>query len=192
MKERIVSNGRLSEKTAEFNALYQQMVDSYMKLPSHLGTEAIPFNPKKITGERLADYVKKMQQGLPEEGKKVWQKLYSDAMMQIKFIQVFFESFPSAEFEVKENPMSRHNSFTCINKKEAIEKAAEIEVPEDCKEYFDKVRAMYCSIVELREYEKAHNLPGRSIEEMINYGNDADKFAGLYVDGYFQKEQYPI
>ena len=192
MKERIVSNGRLSEKTAEFNALYKQMVDSYMKLPSHLGTEAIPFNPKEITGERLADYVKKMQQGLPEEGKKAWQQLYSDAMMQIKFIRTFFESFPCAEFEVKENPMSRHNSFICTNKKEAIEKAAEIEVPEDCKAYFEKVRAMYCSIVELREYEKANNLPGRSIEEMINYANDTDKFAGLYVDGYFQKEQYPI
>ncbi len=187
--KRIVSDGRRSEKTAEFNAMYQQMVESYMRLPSHLGEEAIPYYPKEITGERLAGYVKKMQTGLNDEQKKVWQKIYSDAMMQITNIRRFFEFFPSAEFEVKENPMSRHNSFTCTNKSETIDKAAEIDVPDDCKEYFNKVRAMYCAIVELRKYEEAHNLPGRSVEEMMNYGDDADKFAGLYVDGYFMKKQ---
>ena len=40
-----------------------------MRFP-YLSEEAIPFNPKEITGERLAEYVNKMQQRLPEEGKK--------------------------------------------------------------------------------------------------------------------------
>jgi hypothetical protein len=133
-----------------------------------------------------------MQTGLNDEQKKVWQKLYSDALMQIKVIRQFFYKFPDAEFEVNDSiTAQKEKKFRCINKIETIDKAAEIDVPEDCKAYFDKVRAMYCAIVELREYEKAHNLPGRSLEEMMNYAENGDKFAGLYIDGYFHKEQYP-
>lgn len=127
--ERIVSDGRRSEKTAEFNALYKQMVDSYMKLPSHLGTEAIPYNPKDITVERLANYVERMQTGLSEEGKKVWQKLYSDALMQIKLIRQFFEKFPDAEFEVDDNiNKPKEQRISCINKVEAIRAVSKIDV----------------------------------------------------------------
>lgn len=190
--KRIVSNGRRSATLGEFNAAYKLMVESYVRLPLHLGEEALPKNPKLITEERLSDYVKKMQTGLNDEQKKVWQKLYSDALMQIKVIRQFFEKFPDAEFEVNDSMTAqKEKMFRCVNKIETIDKAAEIDVPEDCKEYFDKVRAMYCGIVELREYEKAHNLPGRSLEEMMNYAENGDKFAGLYIDGYFLKKQYP-
>lgn len=190
--KRIVSNGRRSATLGEFNAAYKLMVESYVRLPLHLGEEALPKNPKLITEERLSDYVKKMQTGLNDEQKKVWQKLYSDALMQIKVIRQFFDKFPDAEFEVNDSMTAqKEKMFRCVNKIEIIDKAAEIDVPEDCKEYFDKVRAMYCGIVELREYEKAHNFPGRSLEEMMNYAENGDKFAGLYIDGYFLKKQYP-
>ena len=190
--KRIVSNGRRSATLGEFNAAYKLMVESYVRLPLHLGEEALPKNPKLITEERLSDYVKKMQTGLNDEQKKVWQKLYSDALMQIKVIRQFFDKFPDAEFEVNDSMTAqKERMFRCVNKIETIDKEAEIDVPEDCKEYFDKVRAMYCGIVELREYEKAHNLPGRSLEEMMNYAENGDKFAGLYIDGYFLKKQYP-
>lgn len=190
--ERIVSNGRRAAMSSEFVRMYKLMVESYDRLPSHLGEEAIPKNPKLVTGERLKNYVVKMQTGLREEGKNVWQKLYSDAMMQIKVIRQFFDAFPDAEFEMNDNTLSKDKRFVCVNKAAVIDKAAETVVSEECKAYFNKVRAMYCAIVDMREYEKAHNLPGRSIVEMMNYGDNAEKFAGLYVDGYFQKEQYPI
>ena len=141
--ERIVSIGRRSEKTAEFNAMYKMMVDAYAHLPFHLSEEAIPLNPKEIDAARLQGYCERMMSGLNEEQKNVWRNLYSDAVMQIKVIAGFFESFPDAEFEANDNiSLPRDKRITCINKQEAIDKAAETDVPEDCKAYFEKVKAM--------------------------------------------------
>ena len=74
LPEKIVSQTMANVKLEEFNTKLKLMVGSYVRLPFHLSEEALPRNPKLITKERLEEFVKKMQEGLPEEGKNVWQK----------------------------------------------------------------------------------------------------------------------
>lgn len=187
--ERILSYGNWAKKTTEFNAMYKKMVDSYMMLPFHLGVEALPHNPKEIDAARLKGYCEKMMTGLNEDQKNVWRKLYSDAIVQIKILERFFEAFPDAEFQINDNVTTpRENWLTCVNKTVVIKNAAEVDVPEDCKAYFEKVQSFASALNEMREYEKSHNIQKHSIEEMAYYVDHFDEFAKKYVDGYFDKK----
>ena len=103
LPQKIISNGKRSKMMTKFEENYKQMVAAYTRLPFHLGKEAIPLNPKEIDAVRLKVYVEKMAQGLNEDQKKVWQKLYEDATMQIKVICRFFVLFPDAEFAIDPN-----------------------------------------------------------------------------------------
>lgn len=189
LPKRIVPMGLESEKLGEFNAFYKNLLSSYARLPLHLGEEALPKNPKQITEERLSSYIERMTKGLNEQQKNVWQQLFSDAVMQIKLIRQFFDSFPSAEFEVNYNiSIPREQRINCINKVEAIRSVSEIDVPEDCREYFDKIQAMAKALNEMRDYEKSHGLKQRPIDEMPFYAIHADEFAQRYIGGYFNKK----
>ena len=129
LSKKIVPMSLENEKIGEFNTLYKLMVEAYARLPFHLGKEALPLNPKEITEERLFSYTDKMTKGLSDEQKKVWQKLYSDAIMQIKLIRQFFEKFPDAEFEVDDNiNKPKEQRISCINKVEAIRAVSKIDV----------------------------------------------------------------
>ena len=185
----IVPIGVEQAKLGEWKSLYNSMVDAYSKLPKHCGTEAIPLNPKEITPERFADYVNKMMSGLNEQQQMVWRKLLSDALMNIKFIRKFFDVFPTAEFDVNENigtPTDKR--FKCRNKVEAINSVSSVPVPDDCRAYFDKVKAFSDALNEMREYEKSHDLQKRPMEEMTFYATHADEFAQKYMGGYFKKK----
>ena len=187
---RIVPNNLENANTGKWNVLYKNLVISYGRLPLHLGDKALPKNPKEITEERLSAYIERITKKLNEEQKNVWQKLYSDAVMQIKAIRQFFETFPSAEFEVSDNiSMSREQRITCINKVEAIRAVSEIDVPVDCFEYFGKIQAMAKTLNEMREYEESHGLQHRQIDEMAYYAHLADEFAQLYIGGYFSNNK---
>ena len=189
LPRRIVPNGLESENLGKFNCLYKNMVDAYGRLPFHCGEEAIPLNPKLITAERFTDYVKKMMSGLTEDGQLVWIKLRSDALMQIKVIRQFFDSFPDAEFDVNDNiSIPKNQRINCINKVEAIRAVSEIDMPEDCRKYFDKIQAMAKALNEMRDYEKSHGLKQRPIDEMPFYAIHADEFAQRYIGGYFNKK----
>ncbi len=189
LPKRIVSDGKQAVKLNEFNILYRNMVSSYAKLPSHLGEEALPKNPKEITEERLSSYIERMTKGLNEEQKKVWQKLYSDAVMQIKAIRQFFETFPSAEFDVNDNiSKPREQRITCINKVEAIRAESVMDVPDSAFAYFDKIKAMANALQELRDYEKANGIQQRSVEETFWYGYHAEDFAQKWLGSYFNKK----
>ncbi len=185
----IVPVGVEQAKLGEWKRLYKSMVDAYCKLPRHCGTEAIPLNPKEITVERFADYVNKMMAGLNEDQKLVWKNLLSDATMNIKFIRNFFDVFPQAEFDVDGSPSTPNDKrFRCTNKVEAINAVATVPLPDDCREYFDKVKAFTDALNELRDYEKSHEMQKRPTEEMTYYANHADEFAQKFIGGYFQKK----
>ena len=186
---RIISPGTNAKALASFNENFKQMVAAYTRLPFHLGEEAIPLNPKEIDAARFKVYVEKMTRGLNEDQKIVWKKLYEDATMQIKVICRFFVLFPDAEFAIDPNiNKPRENRLTCINKKDVINKAAEVDIPESCKEYFEKILSLRNSLDEMREYEKTHNIQKHSIEEMIYYASHDHEYAGKWVDGYFEKK----
>jgi hypothetical protein len=165
------------------------MVGSYVRLPFHLSEEALPRNPKLITKERLEEFVKKMQEGLPEEGKNVWQKLYSDAVMQINVIRQFFDSFPMAEFSVDDNISTpRDKRIKCTNKLEAINAASTVEIPTECRDYFEKVKAFVYALSEMRDFERLHGLQSFSMEEMNYLAQNSDKFAQKWLSGGFEKK----
>lgn len=186
--ERITSNGTRSKMADRFNVLHKMMVESYARLPFHLG-EAIPHNPKEIDAARLQAYCDRMMSGLSNEGKNVWRKLYNDALIHIKVIGKFFEAFPDAEFDINDSVSRPHDQWlSCTNKNDVIDKAAEVDVPEDCKAYFDKVQSFANALAEMREYEKTHGIEERSIEEMTYYAAHTAEFAGKYIDGSFWKK----
>lgn len=189
LPEKIVSQTMANAKLEEFNTKFKLLVDSYARLPFHLSEEALPSNPKQITQERLEEYVKKMQTGLPEEGKNVWQKLYSDAVMQIKPIRSFFESFPLAELSVDDNISTpKDKRIKCTNKQEVINAASIVEIPTECRDYFEKVKALCYALSEIRDYETLHGLQSLSMEEMNYLTQNSDKFAQKWLSGGFKKK----
>lgn len=189
MPKTIVPNRLLSAKLGEWNTLYKNMVDAYKRLPRHLGEDAIPLNPKEITAERLTSYVNRMTANLNDQQKQVWRNLLSDALMNIKFIRKFFEVFPLSEFDVDRNVSTpAEKRFTCTNKDEAINAVSTIDVPEDCRDYFKKIKTFADALNEMRDYEKAHGIQSRPMEEMSYYANHADELAQKYIGGYFQKK----
>ncbi len=189
LPEKIISQTMANVKLEEFNTKFKLLVDSYARLPLHLGEEALPSNPKLITKERLEEYVKKMQEGLPEEGKKVWQKLYSDAVMQINVIRQFFDSFPLAEFSVADNISTpRDERVKCTNKLDVLNAASTVEIPTECRDYFEKVKAFDYACSEMHDYESLHGLKTRSMEEMIYYAQHPYEFTQKWLGGGFEKK----
>lgn len=189
LPEKIVSQTMANVKLEEFNNKLKLMVGSYVRLPFHLSEEALPRNPKLITKERLEEFVKKMQEGLPEEGKNVWQKLYSDAVMQINVIRQFFDSFPMAEFSVDDNISTpRDKRIKCTNKLEAINAVSTVEIPTECRDYFEKVKAFEYALSEMRDFERLHGLQSFSMEEMNYLAQNSDKFAQKWLSGGFEKK----
>ncbi len=189
LPEKIVSLTMANVKLEEFNTKFKVMVDSYVRLPFNLGEEALPKNPKQITKERLEKYVKKMQERLPEEGKKYWQELYSAAVMHINMIRQFFVAFPMAEFSVDDyigTPRDKH--IKCTNKVEAINAASIVEIPTECRDYFEKVKAFEYALSEMRDFERLHGLRSFSMEEMNYLAQNSDKFAQKWLSGGFEKK----
>lgn len=189
LPEKIVSQTMANAKLEEFNTKLKLMVGSYVRLPFHLSEEALPRNPKLITKERLEEFVKKMQEGLPEEGKNVWQKLYSDTVMQINVIRQFFDSFPMAEFSVDDNISTpRDKRIKCTNKLEAINAVSTVEIPTECRDYFEKVKAFEYALSEMRDFERLHGLQSFSMEEMNYLAQNSEKFAQKWLSGGFEKK----
>lgn len=186
--KRVATKCNLSAKTEEFNNCFRKMVMAYSRLPFHLGDEAIPLNPKDISREKLSDYVDKMKTGLSDDSKKVWDKLRSDAIMQINVICQFFCRFPGAELVVNESiSVPKDKRVTCINKEEIIRAAAEVEVSNECFEYYDRVMNLASALDEMRKYERTHELLERNLEEMLYYVRDPDEFCDKFIGGYFNK-----
>ena len=190
MPEKIVSRSLVNKNLDEFKRKKQNMVDAYNHLPRHLGTDAIPHDPREITAERLTAYVDKMKSTLPEDNKQgrlVWDNLRSDALVNIKAIREFFTAFPLAEFEV-DMTQQPENRLKCKNAMEAIEGVSTVEIPAECKEYFEKVQAFVNALNEMRDWEREHNLQQHPMAEMTYYPCHADEFAQRWLDGYFNKK----
>ena len=190
LPEKIVSRRLLSINLGEFKRKEQNLIDAYNRLPRHLGTEAIPHNPREITAERLTSYVEKMKATIPEDnkqGRMVWDNLRSDAIINIKAIRDFFTAFPLAEFEVNLTRQPE-NRLKCKNAMEAIEAVSTVEVPAECKEYFVIVQAFANALNDMHEWEREHSLQQHPMAEMTYYPNHADEFAQRWYDGYFNKK----
>lgn len=189
LPEKIVSRILVSKNLDVFKRKKQNMVDAYNRLPKHLGTEAIPHDPREITAERLTAYVEKMKATIPEdnkEGRSVWDNLLSESLMNIKPIREFFAAFPSAEFEV--NPVTQpENRVKCKNTMEAIEAVSTVEVPAECMEYFEKIQAFVIALNDMHDWEREHSLQQHPMAEMTYYPNHADEFAQRWFEGYFCK-----
>ena len=190
LPEKIVSRSLVSKNLDEFKRKKQNLVDAYNRLPRHLSTDAIPHDPREITAERLTAYIEKMKATIPEDNKQgrlVWDNLLSDALMNIKYIREFFAAFPSAEFEV-DMAQQPENRLKCKNAMEAIEGVSTVEIPAECKEYFEKVQAFVNALNEMRDWEREHNLQQHPMAEMTYYPCHADEFAQRWLDGYFNKK----
>ena len=190
LPEKIVYRSLVSKNQDEFKLKKQNMVDAYNRLPQHLGTDAIPHNPREITAERLTAYVEKMKATIPEDNKQGrlgWDNLLSESLMKIKYIREFFTAFPSAEFEV-DRAKQPENRLKCKNAMEAIEAVSTVEIPTECKAYWDKVKAVGDALYDMYEWGKNHNLQKRPMEEMAYYAVHADEFAQQWLDGYFNKD----
>ncbi len=190
MPEKIVSRSLVNKNLDEFKRKKQNMVDAYNHLPRHLSTDAIPHDPREITAERLTAYVEKMKATIPEDNKQgrlVWDNLLSDALMEIKHIREFFAAFPSAEFEVNLT-LQPENRLKCKNAMEAISAVSSVEIPAECKAYWDKVKAVGDALNEMRDWEREHNLQQHPMAEMAYYPCHADEFAQRWLDGYFNKK----
>lgn len=190
LPEKIVSRRLVSINLGEFKRKEQNLVDAYNRLPRHLGTEAVPHNPREITAERLTSYVEKMKATIPEDNKQgrlVWDNLLSDALMNIKYIREFFTAFPSAEFEVDMTQQPEKRIY-CKNAMEAIEAVSTVEIPAECKEYFEKVQAFADALNDMHDWERNHNLQQQHMAEMTYYPCHADEFAQRWFEGYFNKK----
>ena len=190
LPEKIVSRSLVSKNLDEFKRKKQNLADAYNRLPRHLSTDAIPHDPREITAERLTDYCEKMKATIPEgnkQGRTVWDNLRSDSLMNIKPIREFFAAFPSAEFEV-DMAQQPENRLKCKNAMEAIEAVSTVEIPAECKEYFEKVQAFVDALNDMHEWEREHNLQQHPMAEMTYYPCHADEFAQRWLDGYFQKK----
>ena len=190
LPEKIVSRILVSKNLDEFNRKKQNLVDAYNHLPRHLNTDAIPHNPREITAERLTSYVEKMKATLPEDnkqGRMAWDNLVSDALINIKYIREFFTAFPLAEFEV--NPtLQPEKRLKCKNAMEAINAASFVEIPAECKEYFEKVQAFADALNDMHDFERIHNLQKQPMEEMVYYAAHADMFAQKWFEEYFSRQ----
>lgn len=190
LPEKIVSRSLANKNLDEFKRKKQNMVDAYNHLPRHLSTEAIPHDPREITAKRLTAYIEKMKATLPEDnerGRLEWDNMLSDALMEIKHIREFFAAFPSAEFEVNLT-LQPENRLKCKNAMEAISAVSSVEIPAECKAYWDKVKAVGDALNEMRDWEREHNLQQHPMTEMTYYPNHADEFAQRWLDGYFNKK----
>ena len=190
LPEKIVSRSLVSKNLDEFKRKEQNLIDAYNRLPRHLSTDAIPHDPREITVERLTAYVEKMKATIPEDNKQgrlEWDNMLSDALMEIKHIREFFAAFQSAEFEV--NPVAQsENRLKCKNAMEAIEAVSTVEIPAECKEYFEKVKAFAKALNDMHDWERNHNLQQHPMAEMTYYPCHADEFAQRWLGGYFQKK----
>lgn len=190
LPEKIVSRSLVSKNLDEFKRKKQNLIDAYNRLPQHLSTDAIPHNPREITAERLTAYVEKMKATIPEDNKQgrlVWDNLLSESLMKIKYIREFFNAFPSAEFEV-DRAKQPENRLKSKNAMEAIEAVSTVEIPADCKEYFEKVKAFANALNDMHDWEREHNLQQHPMAEMTYYPCHADEFAQRWLDGYFNKK----
>ena len=190
LPEKIVSRSLVNKNLDEFKRKKQNLIDAYNRLPRHLSTDAIPHDPREITVERLTAYIEKMKATLPEDnerGRLEWDNMLSDALMEIKHIREFFAAFQSAEFEV--NPVAQsENRLKCKNAMEAIAAVSTVEIPAECNEYFEKVKAFANALNDMHEWEREHNLQQHPMAEMTYYPCHADEFAQRWLDGYFCKK----
>lgn len=189
LPEKIVSRSLVSKNLDVFKRKKQNMVDAYNRLPRHLSIDAILHDPREIIAERLTAYIEKMKATIPEDNKQgrlVWDNLLSDALMNIKYIREFFTAFPLADFEVNLT-LQPENRLKCKNAMEAIAAVSTVEIPAECKAYWDKVKAVGDALNEMRDWEREHNLQQHPMAEMTYYPNHADEFAQRWFEGYFCK-----
>ena len=189
LPEKIATMGLVSHNLDEFKRKKQNLVDAYNSI-RNFSIEAVPLDPREITAERLTAYVEKMKATIPEDNKQgrlVWDNMLSDALMEIKHIREFFAAFPSAEFEVNLT-LQPENRLKCKNAMEAIDAVSSVDIPAECKAYWDKVKAVGDALYDMYEWEKNHNLQKRPVEEMAYYAVHADEFAQQWLDGYFNKD----
>lgn len=191
LPQTIVSDIEKSRLMACFDEKMNSLIQAYAKLPRHLSTDAIPRDPKNINEDKITKYVEKMKSGLNDEGQKVWNKMLSDALIQIRLIKDFINTFPNAEFVIDDNVSTPADKrIACINKEEVIIDCACIKVSEDCNKYFEKVKNLASAIKALNDYEEENNLIKtrpygipNGIEKICYYANHADEFAEKFMDG---------
>ena len=196
LPKKVLSTKESQRLLGEFNERLKNMKAAYSRLPFHCGTDAIPYNPKEITDERFKAHVERMKSGLyDEKSKLVWDKMYSDFLMNYKSIKAFFDMFPTAVFSCDDRvstPPERR--FACINKLECINEAAMVEVPDACREYFDAVREVATAIRKVNEIESKNNIrmSDRYViaNDLVGLSENPVKFADTWLnDGFKVRKQ---
>ena len=201
MEEKVLPKSILSMKKqqsllGEFNERLKDMTAAYARLPFHCGTDAIPLNPKDITDERFKSHVERMKSGLyDEKSKLVWDKMYSDFLMNYKHIKAFFDIFPMAVFSFDDRPSTpSERRFTCMNKLECINTASMVEVPDACREYFDAVKEVEIAMRKVNEIESKNKIRISDrytiAADLTSLSDNPVKFADTWLnDGFRVRKQ---
>lgn len=129
LPEKIVSRSLVSKNLDEFKRKKQNLVDAYNRLPRHLSTDAIPHHPKEITLERLMAYVDEKKIGVNDQTKKYYDGILFRATKDIKFIRMFFDTYPLIEIEVNETYGFYERALTAKNKAEVLDALSLVDVP---------------------------------------------------------------
>ena len=196
LPKKILSTKESQKLLGEFNERLKNMKAAYARLPFHCGTDAIPLNPKEISDERFKAHVERMKSGLYDEKSKLaWDRMYSDFLMNYKFIKAFFDLFPMAVFSCDERQsMPSERRFACINKMECINEASMVEVSDDCREYFESIKAVEAAISKVNEIEGKNHIRISDrytiVADLTSLSDNPVKFADTWInDGFRVRKQ---
>ena len=129
--KKMVSHKLHQENSCKFNSAWEQMVKAYTRLRLlNLDADAIPHHPKEITLERLMAYVDEKKIGVNDQTKKYYDGILFRATKDIKFIRMFFDTYPLIEIEVNEKTNGFYErALTAKNKAEVLDALSLIDVP---------------------------------------------------------------
>lgn len=128
--KKMVSHKLHQENSCKFNYAWEQMVKAYTRLRDlNLAADAIPHHPKEITLERLTVFVNEKKIGVNEQTKKYYDGILFRATKDIKFIRMFFNTYPLIEIEVDETDCFFERALTAKNKADVLEALSLIDVP---------------------------------------------------------------
>lgn len=128
--KKMVSHKLHQENSCKFNCAWEQMVKAYTRLRHlNLDADAIPHQPKEITLERLMASVDEKKIGVNDQTKKYYDGILFRATKDIKFIRMFFDTYPLIEIEVNETCGFYERALTAKNKAEVLDALSLIDVP---------------------------------------------------------------
>ncbi len=189
-----VEKGELSALASmEYKQLYKKMAEYYSRMPFRLGREVLPYNPRKMSYEKVRQYIDSIVSGVSDNKKGPWEEMRMQAKNGMKHIDAFLKAFPNAEFKVDERPnILNSDRLSVVNAAEVIKERAMVDVPKEASDYFALVVSLDRANQALREYEQKNGLDPIGLGSAKEYAENPEKFARKWVDGFLKKKKITL